>query len=114
MTKEATGTDFIRDISGSSKSLKRGKRHAAPPARIPEPKAIRNPRLIFPKERAMVNQKPGFAPWTHKAWITSKGPTSMMLLCTDRLTACHARSQRKMIPAFLAGRAVGFIMGFSL
>jgi len=34
MTKEATGTDFIRDISGSSKSLKRGKRHAAPPARM--------------------------------------------------------------------------------
>jgi hypothetical protein len=54
--KEATGTDFKNEIGGCKKSSSKGKRQAAPPVMMPAAKARKKPRLIFPKENAMVFQ----------------------------------------------------------
>ncbi len=59
ITKEATGTDFVREITGDRKSLIREKRQAAVPSIIPDKKARRNPRLILAKEQMTVFQKSG-------------------------------------------------------
>ncbi|GLB27430.1 hypothetical protein LXJ15735_36710 [Lacrimispora xylanolytica] len=54
--KDATGTDFKNNMGGSKKSSRRGKRKAAPPVTMPAAKERKKPRLIFPKEKAMVFQ----------------------------------------------------------
>ena len=80
MTKEATGTDLTRTMTGSSKSFKNGKRQAALPVRMPARNAPKNPVLILPKVRPIVLQNSAVEICAISAPATSAGPTRMMEL----------------------------------
>ena len=100
MTKDATGMDFIREMTGASSSFKRDRRKAAVPASRPAAKARKNPRMIFPEEQAMVFQKSAVTAREARVFNTSAGPVSRMELPTIMLAACQSSVQNRRMRIF--------------
>lgn len=105
ITKDATGMDFNKVITGSSNSLKTGKQYPALPSARPAAKAIRNPALIFPKDEMMDCQNSSEGIRLPRAFTASHGPTMIIGLSTAADASCqtiihkHIISTLRQVPA---------------
>ena len=80
-------------MAGSRISPARGFQKAREPVRRPARKAIKNPRLMRPKENQRAPQEAGEASCTARAFKASRGPTRRIWFWTARDARCHKNSQ---------------------